>query len=408
MSKRNLAIAFAVVFVATVAIVGVAIGVGHPSVPSDDIAVVDDSSINVPGLVEDGHISVDGFNKIFLQTAKQAGLADIPNTTDPQYKNVRDQAIGTALDIAWITGEAQRRGVEVTDTQVQQQFAQTKAQNFKTEADYQQFLQQQGLTQADVLLRVRLQALSTAIQDKLTNDVPTPSESEAKDFYDANKDRLTTPANRDIRIIQNKDAAKVNQALAALKADSSDASWQKVASQYSTDVNSNQQGGARRDVVPGSFDQPLDDDIFKAPQGEIQGPITTPTGTYIFVVDAIHPASTQSFDSAKATIIQQLKSTNQQAAFTAFLASYRDYWSSLTFCGEDYLISRCDNFTGNPSPPMSASAACKGAGLALLFSMPKIMGSRGSSFKKPTITSSPTSGLKKKPRLIPCIQARYS
>jgi hypothetical protein len=42
-----------------------------------------------------------------------------------------------------------------------------------------------------------------------------------------------------------------------------------------------------------------------------------------------------------------------------------------------------------------------GAGFALLFIMPRTMGSRGSSFRKPTITSSPISGLKKEPLWLP-------
>ena len=54
----------------------------------------------------------------------------------------------------------------------------------------------------------------------------------------------------------------------ALRADDSDANWKKVAAQYSTDPTSKDKGGLRTDVVPGSFQQPLDDDIFKAPTGE--------------------------------------------------------------------------------------------------------------------------------------------
>ena len=56
LSKRNLAIIFGAALVLTVVITAAAIGIGHPSVPSDDVAVIDDADINVPGLVQDGHI----------------------------------------------------------------------------------------------------------------------------------------------------------------------------------------------------------------------------------------------------------------------------------------------------------------------------------------------------------------
>jgi len=348
-SNRNIAIFFGVLFVALSVIVAVAVGVGHPSVPSDDVAVVD-SDINVEGLVDNGHISKTGFDKIFAETAKQQGLNAPPQQSDPQYQSIKDQAMGTALDIAWITGEAKKQGVEVTDTEVQQQLQQSKQQNFKTEAEYQQYLQQQGLTEADVLQRVRLQVISTKIENKLTESAGNVSDSDAQDYYDANKSQFKQPESRDIRIIQNSDAAKVDQAIAALKADPSDANWKKVAATYSTDPTSKDKGGLRPSVVPGSFEQPLDDDIFKAAQGQIVGPITTSTGTYAFQVVTVKPASTQSFDSLKAQILQQLKSTRQQEVFSAFLQDYRDYWSSLTTCADGYTISRCDNFEGNPNP----------------------------------------------------------
>jgi len=350
LSKRNLAIFFGIAFVLTVAIVGVAVGVGHPDVPSDDIAVVDDDSINVPGLVDEGKISKEGFDTLLLQTAKQQGLDAAPAPGDPQYDAVRDAAINTALDFAWISGEGEKQGIEVTDTQVQQQFEQTKQQSFKTEEEYQQFLTDQGLTQEDVLQRVGLQVVSTQIEDKLTNSVGDPPESDLRDYYEENKDQFTQPEQRTIRLIQNADEAKAQQAYDALSADSSPANWKKVAAEFSTDPTSKDKGGLRENVVPGSFEQPVDDEVFDAPQDEVVGPVKTSTASYVFQVQSITPESTQSFDQLKPQISEQLKSTEQQEAFSAFLSSYNSYWSSLTQCGEDYLVVRCDNFTGEANP----------------------------------------------------------
>jgi foldase protein PrsA len=349
LNKRNIAIGAGVILVVMVAIVAVAVGLGNPDVPSDDVAVVE-ADINVPGLISDGKISKEGFDKLLDQTAKQQGLTGPPPPNDPQYKAIKDQTLSTALDIAWIEGEAQKRDVSVTGTEVQQEFETTKKQNFKTEAEYQKFLQQSGLTEDEVLQRVRLQLVSTKIQDDLTKGVPAPSDSDAQSFYDSNKAQYEQPEKRNIRLIVNQDPQQVQAALAALQKDSSDASWQKVAAQFSTDPQSKDKGGARQEVVPGTFEQPLDDDIFNASQGELTGPLTTPTGTYIFRVDSITPGSTQPFDQVKDQIKQQIQQQQQQEAFSAFLNDYRDYWVDRTVCGDDYLTVRCDNFTGNPSP----------------------------------------------------------
>jgi foldase protein PrsA len=378
-SKRNLAILFGATLVLTVAIVAAAVGVGHPSVPSDDVAVIDDADINLPGLVQDGHISKTNFNRFLVQTAKQSGVQTVPQPSDPQYKQIKDQAMQAALQIAWIVGEANRQGLDVTDTEVQQSLQQIKSQ-FKTEAEYVKARDQAGLTEADVLERARLQVIQNKIQDAIQNSAGDVSTDDARKYYDSHKDQFTIPAKRTIRIVQNKDAQQINLAYQALQADDSDANWKKVAAQYSTDPTSKDKGGLRADVVPGSFQQPLDDDIFDAPLNEIQGPVATPTGNYVFEVVSATPEHVQGFDdtvpattggaSGKVSdqIKQQLKSQVQQEALTDFGTDFRDYWTNLTQCGGDYLVEGCDNFNGGgpscdpsklaPSQPGQQSGGC--------------------------------------------------
>jgi parvulin-like peptidyl-prolyl isomerase len=357
LSKRNLAIAFGATLVLMVVIVAAAVGIGHPSVPSDDVAVIDDASIDVPGLAQDGHISKASFNHFLLQTAKQSGAQSVPQPSDPQYKQLKDQAMQTALQIAWIVGEANKRGLTFTDTQVQQSYQQIKSQ-FKTQAEYVKARDQAGLTEADVLERARLQLIQNKIQDDITGNVGAPSESDARDYYEANKSQYTQPAKRTIRVVLNTDAHQIDQAYQALQADDSATNWKKVAAQYSTDPTSKDKGGLRTDVIPGSFQQPLDDDIFKAPLHQVQGPVHTSTGNYVFEVESATPEHVQGFDETQSglsggppqkvsdQIVAQLKSQKQQEVLSAFSNDFRDYWTSLTQCGSDYVVQGCDNFDG--------------------------------------------------------------
>jgi hypothetical protein len=356
-SQRNLAIIFGVTLVAMVVIVGVAVGVGHPSVPSDDVAVIDDSSVNVPGLVDGGHISKTNFDRFLLQTAKQNNQQSVPQPSDPQYKQLKDQAMQSALQIGWIVGEANKEGLTFTDTQIQQSLQQIKSQ-FKTQQEYEKARDQAGLTEQDVLERAKLQLIQSKIQDNISNSVGSVSNSDATDYYNANKQQYTQPAKRTIRIIQNKDANLVNQAQQALQADSSPANWKKVAAQFSTDPTSKDKGGLRTDVVPGSFQQPLDDEIFKAPVHQLEGPVTTPTGSFIFEVESATPEQVQGLDATVSSasggapskvsdqIKAQIKSQQQQEALSAFGTQFRDYWTNLTQCASGYMVQGCDNFNG--------------------------------------------------------------
>jgi parvulin-like peptidyl-prolyl isomerase len=295
LSKRNVAIFFGVALVAMVVIVGVAVGVGHPNVPSDEVAVIDDSSINVPGLIDSGKVSKANFDRFLLQTAKQNGLQAVPQASDPQYKQLKDQSMQAVLQIGWIVGEANKRDLTFTDTQVNQSLQQIKSQ-FKTEAEYVQARDQAGLTEADVLQRAKLQLIQNKIQDDINNSVGTPSTGDARDYYDANKQQFTQAAKRTIRIIQNKDPHQIDLAYQALRTDQSPANWKKVAAQYSTDPTSKAKGGLRTDVVPGSFQQPLDGEIFKAQPGQLEGPVPTSTGNFVFQVISATPEKVTGFD----------------------------------------------------------------------------------------------------------------
>jgi len=356
-SKRNLAIIFGAALVLTVAITAVAIGVGHPDVPSDDVAVIDDASVDVPGMFEAGAMSKGNFDRFLQQTARQNNLQTVPEPSDPQYNQLKDQAMQSALQIGWLVGEADRQGLSFTDTQIQQSLQQIKSQ-FKTQEEYERARDQAGLTEADVLTRARLQLIQNRIQENVSNSVGSVSDTDARDYYNANEQQFTQPAKRTIRIIQNKDANQVNQALTALRTDNSPANWKTVAAQYSTDPTSKDKGGLRTDVVPGSFQQPLDDDIFSAPTGEVQGPVTTPTGTFAFQVESATPEQVQGFDDTTSSatggapskvsdqIKTQIKSQQQQEALTAFGQHFRDYWTNLTQCASDYVVQGCDNFDG--------------------------------------------------------------
>jgi hypothetical protein len=303
-------------------------------------------------------MSKTNFNRFLEQTAKQSNLPSVPQPSDPQYEQLKNQAMQSALQIGWIVGEANKRGLTFTDTQVQQSLQQIKSQ-FKSQKEYETARDQAGLTEADVLVRAKLQLIQNKIQEDVSNGVPTPSTDDARTFYDANKSQFTQPASRTIRVIQNKDAAQVDKALQALQSDDSAANWKTVAAQYSTDTTSKDKGGLRSNVVPGSFEQPLDDEIFKAPTGQVQGPIKTATNSYAFEVVSATPEHSLHFDDPASSspgqpsggtigeqIKQQIRSQQQQDALSSFGDHFASYWANLTQCASDYTVQGCDNFKG--------------------------------------------------------------
>jgi parvulin-like peptidyl-prolyl isomerase len=359
---------FGVLFVALFLIFAIGQGLGNPSIPSNDIAVVKDApdttTVDCHGNKSElSHLTKSQFSCSLKQSAARAGLKTIPKPGSSQYTSLKDSAVGDLLDTVWIQSEAEEQGVTATPKEVATQLAQIKQQNFKTKAEFQQFLKTSGYSKADVDTRVKLQILSQKIEQKVAKNVTPVSDSDVHDYYDAAKTQFTQPASRDVRVILNKDKAKVEQALALLQKDDSAANWKKVAAKYSTDPASKTNGGLRPGVTQGLLEKPIDGKIFSAPLKQVDGVVHTPLGYYAYEVEKITPEQTQPFSQVQQQIKQQLDQQNQQNAFQSFVNAYGAKWQSRTFCATGFVTSRCSNFkTGHPqtAPPTCYEAHPKG------------------------------------------------
>src|SRR6266511_3201787 len=335
--------------VITVAGYAIGRGLGATSVLSGDVAVVDD--------VPDGGITSDEFQKTLEQTAARQGIKQVPKPSDPSYPTLRDSAMADALLSRWVRGEADERGITVSDSEVSDQLEKIKKQQFGSERKFQQ---------------IQKQVLPTA---------PNVSQSQIENFYEANKTQFTQPETRDVREIVNKDPSKVEQANQLLDQDDSPDNWKKVAAKFSTDQATKSNGGLRQGVAKGQTEPAVDAAIFTAPAGQLVGPIEGQTADYLIEVEKVNPEKVTSLSDATSQIKQQLSQGIQQQAATAFQQDFVDKWTSRTFCASGYVMDRCANFTptdacngddsgeqgdvdktGCPAPVASMAPVAPGAG----------------------------------------------
>ncbi len=327
-------------------------GIGSPSVPSGDVAIVQDAPSDI------GNVSKVDLDKAIVQAAGQAGQKTVPKPGDKQYDELEKTALGNLLDAIWIQGEAAEMGVTVTPKQIADEFKSIKAQNFKTKAEYAKFLKTSHLDQSEVDERVKLQILSTEIQKRLGENAATPSKSAIKDYYEEEKaTQFTKKPTRDVRLIVNKSKAKAEQAQALLEKDDSPANWKKVAAKYSVDPTSKTKGGLIEGLSEETLGEPLGSTVFKAPLGQVQAAIKGPSGYIVVEAEKSSPEKVQPFSEVQSQISSQLAQQAQQEAFTEFLSNYTSKWTSRTFCASAYAIERCSNFKGTGHPE-SAPPGC--------------------------------------------------
>jgi parvulin-like peptidyl-prolyl isomerase len=352
--------AFLVVFFVVVAI---AQGIGHPSVPSGDVALVQD--------VPNGDIPMAEFQGALEQAAARQGAKKVPAPSDPSYKALQDSAMSDVLLSRWVRGEAEDRGITLSDSEISNKLQEVIKQQFGGQKQFQQFLKQAHFTPQQARDRIELQMLSDAIQKQVLPANLSVPDSQVEDFYNANKVQFSVAESRDVRQILNKDEAKVQQAKALLEKDDSPASWKKVAAKYSTDTATKDSGGLRSGVAKGQSDPALEGQIFSAPQGQLVGPFKAQAGFYLIEVEKITPAQTTPLSKASTQIKQQLVQGKQQELATNFQQDFLDKWTARTFCADGYVIDRCENFTPTSAPapgaPPVTSTSAVSPGHAAVF-----------------------------------------
>jgi foldase protein PrsA len=338
----------AVLFVALFGIVALAQGIGDPSIPSDAVAVVEDAP--------NGTVTQEEFDSALEQAAARQGLPKPPAPDSPQYAALRDAAMSDLLLARWVLGEAEERGITVSDTEINNQIDQIKQQSGGQQG-FEQLLEQSGFTLEQARERIELQLLSNQIQEQvLGKGQPSVPEEQIENFYEANKDQFTQPETRDVREIVNKDLAQVEQAKTALEQDDSPANWKKVAKKFSSDQATKDTGGLRKAVAQGQSEPKLDAQIFaeEAVAGELIGPFKGQAGYHLIQVEKVTPEEVTPLARLSEQIQQQLAQGIQQQTATTFQANFTEKWVSRTFCGEDYVTDRCANFTPTTERPKGA------------------------------------------------------
>jgi len=292
-----------------------------------------------------------------LKGKTQPSAAQLKAQCAQEYQSYLSQVMQFLVSAEWVLGEAKLQNINVTDKQVASQFATIKKQQFPTAAAYNAFIASSGETEADLLLRVKLELISTQLRNKATTAAAKVSAAQIAAYYNAHKSTYGTPEARNVSIILVKTPADATKALAAVK---SGTPFAVEAKKVSIDVATKNQGGALTGVVRGQEEQALDAAIFSAPLNTLLGPVKTPFGYYVYKVTKITPATQQSLAQVSPTIKSQIASTGQQAALTKFVNDFTKRWTAKTNCRTGFVVQDCGNYKAPKSGATGATGATTG------------------------------------------------
>jgi foldase protein PrsA len=352
------------------------------SVPAGAVAKVGDSTISQDEFDKWMQIAVRG------QSQQQGGTAAVPEPPDfakcvatkkkvpvpkgqqkpsdealkkqckSEYDTLKGEVMRFLIQGAWVEQEADKRGIKIKDAELQKALEDQKKQVFPNDKQYAAYLKNSGMTEKDVLFRVKLNQLQEKLVQKVTEDAKKVSDADISAYYDKNKKRFAQPERRDLRVVLTKTEAKAEQAMRALKGGQS---FKKVVKQYSIDEASKSQNGLLPAVSEGQQEKAFDKAIFSAPKGQIEGPVKTQFGWYVFEVAKITKASQQTLEQSKDTIKNVLRSQRQQKALDGFVKQFREDYKAETNCADDYRVVECKNAPKDQTDTGPASGGNPGA-----------------------------------------------
>jgi foldase protein PrsA len=275
-----------------------------------------------------------------------------------EYDNLKREVMQFLIQAEWVEQEAQEQDIKISDKEIETALADQKKQAFPNDKQYQEFLASSGMKEEDVLFRVKLSQLQQKLTEKVTTDAKKVSDEDIEAYYEKNKKRFAQPERRDLRVVLTKTEAKAQQAKRALE---SGQSFKKVVKQYSIDEASKSQAGLLPAVSEGQQEKAFDEAIFAANKGQLEGPVKTQFGWYVFEVEKVTKASQQTLEQSKDTIRNLLRSQREQKALDEFIKSFREDYKDETDCADDFRVAECKNAPKDESDTGPASGGNPGA-----------------------------------------------
>jgi hypothetical protein len=259
-----------------------------------------------------------------------------------RYQSAREQVMAFLIGARWTEGEAKAEGISLSRGEIQQTLKHDVAAQLSDGGsgvtDLQALLRRTGMSQSDLLLRVRINALSAKLRDRAqAGDDSVPAAAVAA-YYRSHVKQFDLPERRDVSVIAAGSAAQAQQAAAQLR---SGRSFETVGRSLPR-TGAYAPEGLLRGLQRGHHDPA----VFDAAVGQVAGPVRTTRGYYVLRVEKVLPAGQQSLREATPAIESILVAAVHRQRLQAFNAWYQTKWRAVTECARDLMMPACGGVLG--------------------------------------------------------------
>ena len=111
-----------------------------------------------------------------------------------EFDTLKREVMQFLIQGEWVQQEAEKRGIKVKDAELQKALEDQKKQVFPNDKQYQQFLKTSGMTEEDLLFRVKLERAPAAAHAEGHRGREEGLRRGHLDYYEKNKKRSRSPS----------------------------------------------------------------------------------------------------------------------------------------------------------------------------------------------------------------------
>ena len=261
-----------------------------------------------------------------------SGYAEMEATVPPaqlaeQRETFRKKLLDEMLAEVLIKDRADRLGLTVTKPEIDDAIKRLMAQyNLQSEEAFNKSIEESGLTRPEMEARLRDTLLTQKVFGRELRSRTEIDDKELRKRYELEKDAYRLPERARIReiVVVIPEGADVS-ARALLRARVEEAatrarggeSFEALVKEFS-DSPSKEKGGSIGIVSKGELLAPLDQAVFATAAGSVAGPVESPAGFHLLLVEERLPSEIPGFEAVK----ERLRNSADQESFNRDYLAY--------------------------------------------------------------------------------------
>ncbi len=260
----------------------------------------------------------------------QLSYPDLSNLSPAEQLPLKKQLVNRLIERELLLGEAERLNIQITPDELDAILLELRGAYSAEE--YQQILREKGQTGQSWVAAIKLRRLTEKVIAAVIEPLARVSDEEIKEYYWANREHFHGPTEvraRQMLLASREDAELL---LEQLK-DGED--FAELAQEYSLSPD-RETGGDLGYFSKGQLPPEFDEALFRLSPGQFSGPVQSPYGFHLFLVERRRRPGLRPLELVEAEIHQQLNQEREDAAFQQWLEALREKipvsvdWAQLT------------------------------------------------------------------------------